>query len=127
MASNFRSPMHPLQSSSGRSLRLAFVATAILALLAIVAFASRSGLGSTQQAQPTPGYVNYAFTAFLILFVLAIPVAIWVFFMQAREGGFQRKSFRARLISNTLTFLVFLLLGVIVLYIRRHHGHIFGN
>src|SRR5437870_5774996 len=113
--------MQPLEPPTGRSVRLAAAALAILALLAIVAFASRSGLGHGRQAQPTPGYVSYAFTAFLILFVLAIPVAIWTFFMQAREGGIQRKSFRSRLISNTLTFLFFLLLAVVVLYIKRHH------
>ena len=68
--------MEPLEpppgatSSGARRCRL-------LALLAIVAFASRSGLGHASHAQPTPGYVSYAFTAFLIVFVLAIPVAIW--------------------------------------------------
>jgi hypothetical protein len=119
--------MDPFQESTGRSVRLAVVAFALLALLAIVAFASRSGLGHATHAQPTPGYVSYAFTAFLILFVLAIPVAAWAFFMQAREGGFQRKSFRSRLIQNLLTFLFITFLILAVLYIKRHHGHIFGN
>jgi hypothetical protein len=119
--------MQPLEPSTGRSLRLALVAFAVLLLLAIVAFASRSGLGHTTQAKPTPGYVNYAFTAFLILFVLAIPVAVWAFLMQAREGGYQRKSFKSRVVQNLLTVLFFLLIGIIVLYIKRHHGHIFGN
>ncbi len=64
----------------------------MLALLAIVAFASRSGLGHSTHAQPTPGYVSYAFTAFLILFVLAIPVAIWGFLVQAREGNRQAQA-----------------------------------
>jgi uncharacterized protein DUF4129 len=119
--------MEPLEPPTGRTARLALVAFALLALLAIVAFASRSGLGHTSRAEPTPGYVSYAFTAFLILFVLAIPVAVWAFFMQAREGGFQRKSFRARVIQNLLTMIFILLLIIVVLYIRRHHGHIFGN
>ena len=52
------------------------VALALLALLAVVAFASRSGFGHASQAQPTPRYVSYAFTLFLIVFVLAIPVAV---------------------------------------------------
>jgi hypothetical protein len=119
--------MQPLQPQTGRNTRLAAVALAVLALLAIVAFASRSGLGHTTQAKPTPGYVSYAFTAFLILFVLAIPVAVWSFLMQAREGGYQRKSFTARVVQNVLTVVFFLLIGIIVLYIKRHHGHIFGN
>ena len=54
------------------------------ALLAVVAFASRSGLGHESQAQPTPRYVSYAFTLFLIVFVLAIPVAAYGFLIQAR-------------------------------------------
>jgi hypothetical protein len=119
--------MQPLEPSTGRNARLAIVAVAVLALLAIVAFASRSGLGHGAQAKPTPGYVSYAFTAFLILFVLAIPVAAWGFLMQAREGQYQRKSFKARVLQNFLTVVFFLLLAVIVLYIKRHHGHIFGN
>ena len=119
--------MQPLEPSAGRSVRLALVAVAVLALLAIVAFASRSGLGHSAQAKPTPGYVDYAFSAFLILFVLAIPVAAWAFLMQAREGGFQRKSLKARLLQNFFTVVFFLLIAVIVVYIKRHHGHIFGN
>src|SRR4029078_10814680 len=105
--------MQPLEPPTGRSVRLAVGAFALLALLAIVAFASRSGLGHESRARPTPGYVSYAFTAFLILFVLAIPVAIWGFLLQAREGGFQRKSFKARVIQNFLTMVFFLLLAII--------------
>lgn len=120
--------MQPLEPpTTGRSVRLALIAVAILVLLAIVAFASRSGLGHSTQAKPTPGYVSYAFTAFLILFVLAIPVAVYGFLVQAREGGFERKSFKARILQNFLTFVFFLLLAIIVLYIKRHHGRIFGN
>src|SRR4051812_44426191 len=107
--------MQPLEPPTGRSTRLVLVSGALLVLLAIVAFASRSGLGHGTHAQPTPGYVSYAFTAFLILFVLAIPVALWAFFMQAREGGFQRKSYRARLIQNLLTvaFVIFVIVMVL--------------
>ena len=116
-----------MEPPTGRSARLALVAFALLALLAIVAFASKSGLGHNSHAQPTPGYVSYAFTAFLILFVLAIPVACWAFFMQAREGGFQRKSFQMRVIQNLVTVAIIGLIILVVLYIKRHHGHIFGN
>ena len=119
--------MQPFEQPTGRNARLALVALALLVLLAVVAFASRSGFGHSSNAQPTPGYVNYAFTAFLIVFVLAIPVAVWGFMMQAREGGFKRKSFRARVISNLLTVAFFVLIGIVIVYIKRHHGHIFGN
>ncbi len=119
--------MQPFEQPTGRNARLALVALALLALLAVVAFASRSGFGHSSNAQPTPGYVNYAFTAFLIIFVLAIPVAVWGFMMQAREGGFKRKSFRARVIQNILTAAFFVMLGIVIIYIKRHHGHLFGN
>ena len=119
--------MQPYEQPTGRNARLALVALALLVLLAVVAFASRSGFGHSSNAQPTPGYVNYAFTAFLIVFVIAIPVAIWGFMMQAREGGLQRKSFRARVLQNILTAAFFVLIGIVIIYIKRHHGHIFGN
>ncbi len=119
--------MQPLEPSTGRNARLALVALGLLALLVVVAFASRSGFGHSSNAQPTPGYVNYAFTAFLIVFVLAIPVAIWGFMMQAREGGVQRKSLRSRVIQNVLTGAFFLMIGIVIVYIKRHHGHLFGN
>ncbi len=119
--------MQPFEQPTGRNARLALVALALLALLAVVAFASRSGFGHSSNAKPTPGYVNYAFTAFLIVFVLAIPVAIWGFMMQAREGGFKRKSFGARVIQNLLTVAFFVMIGIVIIYIKRHHGHLFGN
>src|SRR6266487_2740736 len=119
--------MQPVEPHTGRSVRLALVAFALLGLLAIVAYASKSGIGRSSRAEPTPGYVSYAFTAFLIVFVLAIPVAAWAFLMQAREGGVQRKSFRARVIQNLLTVFVFLLIGIVVLYVKRHHGSLFGH
>ena len=116
--------MQPIQPGTARSARLALVAIGLLALLAVVAFASRSGFGHQSQAKPTPGYVSYAFTAFLIVFVLAIPVAVYSFIIQAREGGVARKSFRSRVLSNIGTFLVFLCIAFVVLYIKRHHGHL---
>src|SRR5256885_2016008 len=58
--------MQPAGPTTGRSARLALVAFALLGLLAIVAFASKSGISRSSRAEPTPGYVSYAFTAFLI-------------------------------------------------------------
>jgi hypothetical protein len=117
--------MQPAEPTTGRSARLALVAFALLALLAIVAFASKSGIGQGSQAKPTPGYVSYAFTAFLIVFVCAIPFAVWGFFLQARERGFKQKSFRSRVIQNILTVLVVLAIVSLVVYIKRHHSHLF--
>jgi hypothetical protein len=117
--------MQPAEPSTGRSARLALVAFALLGLLAIVAFASKSGIGRSSHAQPTPGYVSYAFTAFLIVFVLAIPVAAYAFLLQARERDFERKSFGARVLQNIIVFLWMLGIVALVVYLRHHHSHLF--
>jgi hypothetical protein len=116
--------MEPLPTGTGRSARLAVVAVGLLVLLAVVAFATRSGLGHTTQAKPTPGYVSYAFTAFLIVFVLAIPVALWSFFVQAREGQIQHKKFHTRVIENVAMMLFFGVIAFVIIYMKQHHHHI---
>jgi hypothetical protein len=108
--------------ATGRSLRLTLVAFALLALLGVVAFASRSGLGHPSQAAPTPGYVSYAFTAFLIVFVLMIPVAAYGFIMQAREGEVVRKSYRQRTLESIGLLFFFGVLAFVVIYLKRHHN-----
>jgi hypothetical protein len=117
--------MQPQEENAPRSIKLTIVAVALLALLAVVAFASRSGLGHESQAQPTPRYVSYAFTLFLIVFVLAIPVAAYGFLIQAREGQAGRKSFKSRVLSNFATMLFFGFLAFGVIYMKRHHNQIF--
>jgi Domain of unknown function (DUF4129) len=119
--------MQPAEPSTGRSARLALVAFALLGLLAIVAFASKSGIGRSSRAEPTPGYVSYAFTAFLIVFVLAIPVAAWAFLLQARERNFERKSFGRRVLQNVIVFLWVLGIVSLVLYLKHHHSHLFSH
>jgi hypothetical protein len=117
--------MQPQEENAPRSIKLTIVSVALLALLAVVAFASRSGLGPESQAQPTPRYVSYAFTLFLIVFVLAIPVAAYGFLIQAREGQVARKSFKSRIISNFATMIFFGFLAFMVFYLKRHHNQIF--
>ena len=109
--------------ATGRSIRLALVALGLLALLAVVAFASRSGLGHQSQAKPTPGYLSYAFTAFLIVFVLMIPIAAYAFIMQAREGEIARKSYRQRTLESIAMLFFFGCLAFVVLYLKGH-GHL---
>jgi Domain of unknown function (DUF4129) len=115
--------MEPLEPTTSRSARLALVAVGLLALLLVVAFATRTGFGGSSNAAPSKGYVSYAFTAFLVVFVLMIPIAAYVWLMQAREGVIVRKSFRSRLIQNIATVAFFGLIAFVILYIRRHHGH----
>ena len=118
--------MEPLEQSTGRSIRLALVAFGLLALLGVVAFASRSGFSSSSNAKPTPGYVSYAFSAFLIVFVLAIPIAGYTLIMQAREGTVGRKSFKSRVIQNIVTATIFGVIAFIVIYVKHHRGHLFN-
>jgi hypothetical protein len=109
--------------ATGRTVRLALVAFGLLALLGLVAFASRSGLGHQSQATPTPGYVSYAFTAFLVVFVLMIPVAAYGFLIQAREGEVARKSYRQRTLESIGMLIFFGCLAFLVIYLKRHHHH----
>lgn len=112
--------------ASGRSIRLALAAFGLLALLAVVAFASRSGLGHASQAKPTPGYLNWAFSAFLIVFVLMIPVAVYALVVQAREGEVARKSYRQRTFESIGMLLFFACLAFVVIYLKRHHHQLPG-
>ena len=117
--------MESLEQSTGRSIRLALVAFGLLALLGVVAFASRSGFSGSSNAKPTPGYVSYAFSAFLIVFVLMIPIAAYTFIMTAREGHVGRKSFKSRVIQNFATAVIFGAIAVVVIYLKRHHATLF--
>jgi hypothetical protein len=111
---------------TGRSTRLALVAVGLLVLLGVVAFASRSGLGHQSTARPSPGYLSYAFTAFLIIFVLMIPVAAYGFLMQAREGGVGRKGYRQRTLESIGMLFFFGCLAFVVIYLKRHHHSLFN-
>ena len=117
--------MEPQEQSTARSIRLALVAVGLLALLGVVAFASRSGFSGSSDAKPTPGYVSYAFSAFLIVFVVMIPIAAYTFIMQAREGEVARKSFKSRVLQNIATAALFGLIGYGVIYLKRHHATLF--
>jgi hypothetical protein len=118
--------MEQPQQETGRHLRLALVALGLLGLLTLVAFASRGGLGRTTDSPPTPAYVSYAMTLFLILFVLAVPVAIYAQVMQIREQAVERKSFQSRVVRSLLTVGVFVVVGAVAIYLRTHHTHLFN-
>ena len=84
-----------------------------------------AGSGTSPRRSRRRGYVSYAFTLFLIVFVLAIPVAAYGFLIQAREGQVARKSFKSRILQNFATMLFFGFLAFIVIYMKRHHNQIF--
>jgi len=101
----------------------------VVALLAIVAFASRSGFGHASRSAPSNGYISYAFTAFMILFAAMIPIAAYSWLLQAREGTPSEKSFRSRIVRYLL---VLGLIGVAIAvrfflwHHLRFHGHASG-
>jgi hypothetical protein len=108
-----------------RGSRLTLVGLGVLALLAVVAFASRSGLGHQTRASPSSSYLDYAFTLFLVVFVLAIPVAVYAFLLQSREGAAKRPTFLSRVISSIGLALFFGLLAFAVYQLKQHHSGIF--
>jgi len=117
--------MEPLPGRRGRGTRLTLVALGLFALLAVVGFASRSGFGNSSDARPSPTYVNYAFSIFLVLFVLAIPLTIYAFFVQGRERAVEhRRSFK-RVVLQNVVMLAFCI-GVVVLLVimRRANVHL---
>jgi Domain of unknown function (DUF4129) len=113
--------MHPTEQHTNRGGRLAGVALALLTLLVIVAYASRSGFGGNQNGGPSTTYLSYAYTAFLVLWVLAIPATIWALWMQGGNVVVERPTFKRVVIQNLLTLA--LICGLIggALYLK-HHG-----
>jgi hypothetical protein len=107
---------------SGRGTRLSLLGLGLLALLSIVAFASRSGISHRSQSSPSQGYVNYAMTVFLIVFVLMIPVAVYAFLLRLRERATESKSksFKARLYMS-LRWLALVMAVAVAIYYRSHH------
>jgi hypothetical protein len=119
--------MEPVRSGSSRGTRVTLVAVALFALLAIVAFASRSGFGGSSDARPSETYVNWAFSIFLVLFVLMIPVAVYAYVVQGREAVVRRAhSFKKVVIQNVLMFALFLGVAVFLVYIKRLRPNFFG-
>ncbi len=116
--------MQPLPRS-GRGTRLSLLGIGLLVLLAVVAFASRSGLGHHSRTAPSPGYVNYAVTVFLILFVLMIPVAVYAFLLRVRERSTAtRKSFKARLYASTVRWFALVVIVFVAFYFHSRHPHL---
>lgn len=115
--------MQPIAPVRSRGARLAGALVALLLLLAVVAFASRSGFGHTSRSAATPVYVSWAMSIFLVLFVLMIPVAVYAYSMQIREYTVRRhrRSMQSRIVRSLgLLAIVLALLGLRA-YLRSHH------
>src|SRR5919112_3715948 len=112
--------MEPLPTGSSRFTRLTLVALALFVLLALVAFASRSGFGGASDARPSPGYVSWAFSIFLVVFVLSIPVTLYAFFVQGREAAVERaRGFKRVVIQNLLLLGFFIGVAAFLIYAKH--------
>jgi|SRR4051794_13734528 hypothetical protein len=112
-----------------RSLRLASVGIALLLLLVLVSLGSRSGIGHTGDTAPTPGYVSWAMSLFLILFVCAIPWAAYLYILQAREVGAksERKSYQARVARGLMFIGLFAVIGLARIWFHGKIHFSFGK
>jgi hypothetical protein len=116
--------MQPLPHGGSRFTRLTLVALALFVLLAVVAFASRSGFGGSSDARPSPAYVSWALSIFLVVFVLAIPFVAYAFFLQGREGAVRRsRSLKQVMRQNVITFAFFLGMIGFLFYLRHLRPH----
>jgi len=115
--------MGPAPGRDARTTRLLLVGVALLVLLAIVALASRSGFGNATASRPTPGYVSWAMSVFLVVFVIAIPFAAWLYANQQRHVERKQRSYQARVARSLLILFAIMLLGLAAAWLRRS-GHL---
>jgi len=120
--------MQPLPGS-GRGTRLSLLGLGLLVLLSVVAFASRSGLAHRSDTAPSQGYVNYAVTVFLILFVLMIPVAVYAFALRVRERAAvaSRRTVWQRLRTYTIIFGILFLITFASYRLRHSAPQLFQH
>src|SRR5207247_9313849 len=86
--------MAPRAESRGPLARLTLAGAALFVLLTVVAIASRGGLGAHGGGpEPDSVLLDRLFTVFLVLFVLYIPLAIWIYWTQ-------RHTLRAELVKR---------------------------
>jgi Domain of unknown function (DUF4129) len=107
-----------------RNTRLVVVGSALLGLLALVAFASRSGFeGHSSNAAPSQGFADWAFSVFLVLFVLAVPLTVVGYLSSGGELiRSRRRSFRERVMQQLAGVTIVLLAITLIVYLRNHHS-----
>jgi hypothetical protein len=113
--------MAPRAESRGPLARLTLAGGALLVLLTIVAVASRGGLGAEHGGRaPDSVLLDRLFTVFLVLFLLYIPLAFWVYWTQ-------RHALKAELVkrkrrSTVMSLVIFgLALLAVVTFARAWH------
>lgn len=118
--------MQPTPRTPGRSGHIALTALVLVVLLAAVALSSHGGFGHGRTAAPGRTFVDYAFTGFLVLFVLAIPVAGYAYLLQAREADLRkRRRFEIRVGFSLLGLLIVFGLLMVRVYFWHRAGGLF--
>jgi CHASE3 domain sensor protein len=110
--------------------RAVLVGACLLALLVVVALATRGELGSSDSGPgPGSGFVDYFFTVFLVVFVLLIPVAAWMWWLQRNELVFeaQKQKRKERRLANAMTALALFAIALWIGYLRAHGRGFFGQ
>jgi uncharacterized protein DUF4129 len=112
-----------MRERTGAGTRLALVGLGVCALLAIVALASRGGLGGGSIGGPSPSgsLLDYAFSIFLVAYVLAIPFVIYALWFQRRTKA-QTERKKGAWLANVFTFLAFLVIALALERLRHSHG-----
>jgi hypothetical protein len=107
------------------AVRLAAAGLGALVLLAVVALASRGGLGGRDGGggRPATGLLDYGFTIVLVLYVIAIPFALWAFFVQGREARVAAAAGKRGpgLLTQLVVFV--LVVGLVATAIARFRAH----
>jgi hypothetical protein len=112
---------------SPRTVRLAGAGLAAVVLLAVVALASRGGLGGAHGGGgrlPSSTLLDYGFTIVFVLYVLAVPVALWAYVVGGREARVRRAASGKRRVPLVVQLVLFgLVLGLVGPLIARHRAH----
>ena len=109
--------------------RAVLVGACLLALLVVVALATRGRLGDSQGGPgPGGGFVDYVFTVFLVVFVLMIPFALWFYWVQRESLVFQAGQGRKqRRYANLVTAVFLIGIALWIEYLRTHDRGFFGQ
>ena len=107
--------MAPRAESRSPLARLTLAAVALLALLTVVALATRAGLGgSGGRPEPDSRLLDRLFTVFLVLFLIYVPVAAWLYWTQRHvlRAELAKRSRRPSNVRSLIALGVALLLAI---------------
>jgi hypothetical protein len=112
------SDLNVLGRGRRRSARLVLVGLTLTGLLAVVSAASESGFGGDSGGVASADYRSWSFSAFLVLWVLAVPFTGWALYQQGAQAVRQRTPFRDVVVRKIFVALLCILIGGGV-YLKR--------